>query len=100
MDKMRTINKTYRTGTTMKTLTVTQARDQLADAVARVAYTGERTRLTKHGKTVAVLVSPADAELLALLEDRADLDAVRKSLKEVARKGARPWADVKADLGL
>jgi len=46
---------------------VTQARDELADLVNRVAYGDERVVLTRHGKPVAALVSAAD---LAVLQDR------------------------------
>jgi prevent-host-death family protein len=46
---------------------VTQARDELADLVNRVAYGHERITLTRHGKVVAGLVPPGD---LAWLEQR------------------------------
>ena len=46
---------------------VTQARDELADLVNRVAYGRERITLTRHGKVVAGLVPPED---LAWLEQR------------------------------
>jgi hypothetical protein len=38
-----------------------------------------------------------DLELLQQLEDRIDLEAARKALKE---PGRIPWAKVKKDLGL
>jgi antitoxin YefM len=44
---------------------VTQARDELAELVNRVAYGHERITLTRHGKVVAGLVPPED---LAWLE--------------------------------
>jgi prevent-host-death family protein len=46
---------------------VTQARDELADLVNRVAYGHERIILTRHSKPVACLVPPED---LAWLEQR------------------------------
>jgi prevent-host-death family protein len=46
---------------------VTQARDQLADLINRVAYGHERIILTRHSKPVACLVPPED---LAQLEQR------------------------------
>jgi prevent-host-death family protein len=46
---------------------VTQARDELAELVNRVAYGHERITLTRHGKVVAGLVPPED---LAWLEQR------------------------------
>jgi prevent-host-death family protein len=46
---------------------VTQARDELADLVNRVAYGHERIILTRHSKPVACIVPPED---LAWLEQR------------------------------
>jgi prevent-host-death family protein len=46
---------------------VTQAREELADLVNRVAYGHERIILTRHSKPVACIVPPED---LALLEER------------------------------
>ena len=46
---------------------VTQARDELADLINRVAYGHERIILTRHSKPVACLVPPED---LARLEGR------------------------------
>ncbi len=47
---------------------VTQARAELADLVNRVAYTGERVTLTRHGRVVAGLVSAEDLQRLAELD--------------------------------
>ncbi len=43
---------------------VTQARSDLAELVNRVAYSGERVMLTRHGKPLAALVPVADLEAL------------------------------------
>ena len=43
---------------------VTQARDELADLINRVAYRHERIILTRHSKPVACLVPPEDLERL------------------------------------
>ena len=50
---------------------VTQARDELADLVSRVAYGHERIILTRHSKPVACLVSPEDLARLEELEREA-----------------------------
>jgi len=47
---------------------VTQARAAIADLVNRVAYAGERIALTRHGRTVAALVSAEDLERLRALD--------------------------------
>lgn len=43
---------------------VTQAREELADLINRVAYGHERIILTRHSKPVACIVSPEDLEQL------------------------------------
>lgn len=69
----------------MNTLSIVDARNNLADALNRVSYAGERVFLARRGKPVAVLVSVADAELLAKLEDAADIRDARKALAEYRR---------------
>lgn len=48
-----------------ETLTVQEVRADWADVLNRVAYTGARVLITRHGKPVAVIVSPADFERLS-----------------------------------
>jgi prevent-host-death family protein len=61
---------------------VADIRNQLADAINRVAYAGERIVLERRGKKVAALVSVEDLELLEEMEDQADIRAAKKALKE------------------
>ena len=63
-------------------LSITEIRDNLADALNRVAYGGERVVLQRRGKGVAALVSMDELALLEELENRADLAAAKKALKE------------------
>ena len=81
----------------MTRLAATVVRGRFSETINRVAYQGERIALERHGKTVAALVSADDLELLQALEDRIDLSAARKALKE---PGRRNWTKVKAGLGL
>ena len=76
---------------------IADIRDKLADALNRVAYAGERIVVTRRGKSVAVLVSMEDFELLQAIEDPGDIQAARKALKE---KGSVPLAAVKTRLGM
>ncbi|HRP07793.1 MAG TPA: type II toxin-antitoxin system Phd/YefM family antitoxin [Gemmatimonadales bacterium] len=46
------------------TISISRAREFLADLVVEVAYRGERVVLTRHGKPVAALVSVEDLEEL------------------------------------
>ena len=81
----------------MTKLAITTLRSAFADTINRVAYQGERIALERHGKTVAALVRAEDLELLEALENRTDLAAARKALKE---PGRRRWEKVKAEIGL
>ena len=82
----------------MTRLPVSKLREELAEALNRVAYSGERVVLERRGKGVAALVSVGDLELLEALDDRMDLEAAREALKDVEKHGAVPWEKVKAAL--
>lgn len=81
----------------MTTLAATELRNRGSEAINRVAYAGERVLLQRHGKNVAAIVSIEDLELLQALEDRIDLAAARKALRQ---RGRVAWGKVKADLNL
>ena len=78
-------------------LNITDIRENLADALNRVAYGGERIVLKRRAKRVAALVSIEDLALLEQLEDTKDIRAARKAMKE---KGGVSLEDVKARLGM
>ena len=59
----------------MTTLSIVEARNNLADAINRVTYGGERVVFARRGKPVAALVSAGDLALLQRLEDAEDLRA-------------------------
>ena len=77
-------------------LTTSSARSEFADILNRAAYAGERVILHRHKKPVAAVVPIKDLEILEQIEDRADLDEVRKRLKEPTI----PWSKIKKELGL
>ena len=85
-------------GLYMSEMTVSEARDRLADAIDQARTSHEPVVLTRRGRRVAVLVDADDyARLADLAEDtldRAELEAARKDDEYV------PWEQVKADLGL
>ena len=76
---------------------IKEIRDNLADALNKVAYAGERVVLARRGKGVAALVSMEDLDLLEKMEDDADLKAAKKARKE---KGSVSLAKIKARLGM
>lgn len=79
-------------------VSIAKVRNNLADALNRAAYGGERVILERRGKPVAALVSMDDLELLEQLENEADLKAVRKARKQGGKP--IPLAKVKSRLGL
>ena len=81
----------------MDALNITVAREQLRELMDRVVHNGERVVLSRYGKPSAVLVSVEDAELLELIEDKADLAEVKKAMKN---PNPVDWESAKAQLGL
>ncbi len=80
----------------MTTLPITLVRDALGDLSSRVALLGERIMIERRGKPLCALVSAEDLELLELLEDKMDLDAIRAARNEPSKS----WPKVKKALGL
>ena len=72
----------------MTTLSIAEARNNLADAINRVSYGGERIVFARRGKPIAALVSPGDLALLQRIEDAADIQAAEKVLKEYDKNPA------------
>jgi prevent-host-death family protein len=70
---------------TMTTLSIAEARNNLAEAINRVSYGGERVLFARRGKPVAALVSAEDLALLERMEDAEDIRAARKALREYER---------------
>jgi len=81
---------------------IAKIRNNLADALNRVAYQGERIVLERRGKGVAAIVPMDDLALLEALEEREDIRAARKALAEMKKNGKKPmaWKKVKQELGL
>jgi prevent-host-death family protein len=86
----------------MTEVSTAHVRENLSDVINRVAYGGERVAVKRRAKTVAVIISPADAKLLERLveeeEDRIDLEEARRARS----KGGTPipLADAAAKLGV
>lgn len=76
-------------------VSITEARDGLAELVNRVAYARERVRLVRRGRELAAVVPIEDVELLEALEDELDLEAAREALADPANAGRIPWEDVR-----
>jgi prevent-host-death family protein len=84
-------------GYVMTEVSTVDVREQLSELVNRVHYGKERVVVTRRGKRLIALVPVEDLELIEAIEDRIDVQAAKKALKE---KGSIPWTRVKKQLGL
>lgn len=81
----------------MTRLNVMEAKRAFGKTVNRVAFGKERLLLERRGEDVAAMVPPEDLRLLEELEDRFDLEAARKALRE---PGSVSLEALKKELGL
>jgi prevent-host-death family protein len=77
-------------------LTASEARQNFSDILNRAAYGGERVIVHRGKKPVAAVVPIEDFKMLEQIEDRVDLEEVRRRLKEPNI----PWSKIKKELGL
>jgi PHD/YefM family antitoxin component YafN of YafNO toxin-antitoxin module len=82
----------------MTRLTASQLREDMATAINKVAFGGERIVLQRNNKDVAALVSLDDLNLLKELEDRVDLVEIKKALREPGPNIS--WKEIKKELGI
>lgn len=75
---------------------LTDLRSMMHDVVARVAVTGDRVYLERHGKVVAVLVHPEDLRILEAIEDARDAQAAADGVRSAKRDGTVPHDEVAA----
>lgn len=88
---------------TAGSLSVSDARDQLASIINRVQVDHEPVFLSRRGRRVAAVIGADHLErLMELAEDMADIRAAEESREEMRRTktAPTPWEQVKADLGL
>ena len=83
-----------------KPLSVSEARDKLAEVIGRVRYGGERVTISRRGKPVAVVVSVADAAWLEAMEDQIDVKLALEAKAEMEALGGKTYshAEVFAEL--
>ena len=81
----------------MLSITITDLRSKIRKLADMVAFKGERIRVERNGETAFVLVSEEDAALLEALEDKRDLKAAKKALKD---RYSISLDELEKDLGL
>lgn len=90
----------------MSRISTSQARDEFADILNRVAYKGERIVLQRRGKSLAAIIPFNELEFLERMiqeaEDRADADDFAKAKADFEASGEKavPWKQVKKNLGI
>lgn len=88
---------------TTASVSVFDAREQLATIIDRVRAEHEPVYLSRRGRRVAAVIDADDLErLIELAEDMADIRAAEEAREEMRRTQSEPipWEQVKADLGL
>jgi prevent-host-death family protein len=69
----------------MVTTPFTEARNRLSELIDEVDRTHERVEITKHGRAVAILISPDD---LTALEETLDVLTSPEAMKQLAESRA------------
>jgi prevent-host-death family protein len=83
----------------MASVTTVLARNDFSTVVNRAAFGKERVILKRRGKPIAAVVSMEDVKLLQSLEDNLDIADALAARKEARKKGTRPFAQLRAELG-
>lgn len=84
-------------------LSVSQARQQLAAVIDRARDTHHPVYLERHGRRVAAVIDADDLDrLIELAEDMEDIRGAAAARREMVETAGEPipWERVKADLGL
>ena len=87
----------------MSAVPVGDARDHFSELIAEVERTHERVTVTRHGRPVAVLLSPEDLESLEetldILSQPGALEEIRESAQDVAAGRTVSIEEVRAEFG-
>ena len=81
----------------MKSIGVTELRENLSEVTGSVKYGHERITVVSHGKPAYAIISVEDLELLEMVEDIIDLEEANKALK---RNDFVDWDAAKKELGI
>ena len=82
-------------------MTVTAARNKLADVIDDARVTHAPVFLTRRGRRVAAVIDADDLERLTqAAEDLADIEAADAARAEIAERGTIPWEELTAGLGI
>ncbi|HAM02202.1 MAG TPA: prevent-host-death protein [Acidimicrobiaceae bacterium] len=83
----------------MSEVSVSEARDRLADVIDEARRLHEPVYLNRRGKRLVAVIDAEDLDrLIELAEDAVDIAEARSALEEEGE--SIPWDEVKAALGL
>jgi prevent-host-death family protein len=80
-------------------ITVSEARQDFAEVVNRVAYGKERVTVVRRGRDLVAIVPMSDVLLLEAIEDELDLASAREVLADADQASRIPWTELRARLG-
>jgi prevent-host-death family protein len=80
-------------------ITVSEARQDFAEVVNRVAYGKERVTVVRRGRDLVAIVPMSDVRLLEAIEDELDLAAAREAMAEASVAPKISWTELRAKLG-
>lgn len=87
----------------MTTVPLAEARDHLSDLVDGIDRTHDRVTITRHGRPVAVVLSPDDLaemeETLAILAIPGALAEIREGQRDFEQGRVEDWDELKAEFG-
>lgn len=87
----------------MTILPLGEARNHLSEVIDGIDRTHDRLTITRHGRPVAVVLSPEDLasmeETLAILAVPGALEAVRSGTRELDTGQGQDWEDLRAEFG-
>lgn len=87
----------------MTAVPVGEARDHLSELLGEVERTHERVNITRHGRPIAVLLSPDDLESLEetieILSRPGALEAIREGEAEIASGQGVGLEEIRAEFG-
>lgn len=76
-------------------LTTSQAREQFAEVINRVAYGKERVILNRRGKALVAVIPIEDVRMIEALENEWDLEDAREGIAEAKSEGTISWRESK-----